>query len=281
MPDAGFLRPVGGGFLTVTAHHIDFHPHLAKPFHGLAGVGLERLALFHGQRVGAGEVDGGIGDGECACLVDDHRIDAADTFQGGGILDEDVVLGGFSHAHHERGGSRQAECAGTGDDEYRHSRQDGMGQCVGAADGPPDEEGRQGDGSHHGHEDAGDAVNGALDGGLAALRLFHHLYDLCQGGVGAGFLRPHPQPSLTDDGACQHVAAGLLEGRGGLAGDHRLIDVGAVGSHETAGPSHRAIDRDAVAGLHLHDVATRDGGDGHFLDDGAFRPVGGCLLAFV
>ena len=167
-------------------------------------MGFQRLALFERQVVGLGEVDGRVGLRQGAGLVDDHGVDAAYAFQGGGVLDEDIAVGGLAYAHHQGGGGSQTESTGAGDDEYRDSRHDGMGQTGVASHSPPDEEGEQGDERHDGYEDHGDAVYGALNGSLAALRLFYHAYDLGQGGVVARLLGPQAQVPLAHHRTREH-----------------------------------------------------------------------------
>ena len=92
MADAGLLSPEGGCLLTVAAHHVYLNPHLAESLYGFAGMRLERLTFLHGQLVGFGEVDGGVGDGECPRLVYHHGVDALDALQGSSVLDENVGI---------------------------------------------------------------------------------------------------------------------------------------------------------------------------------------------
>jgi len=66
-------------------------------------------------------------------------------------LADPYLLGAAAGAGHERGGRRQPESAGTGDDEHRDGG-DERGRRV-APDQEPDEERQAGEGEHRGHED--------------------------------------------------------------------------------------------------------------------------------
>ena len=59
-------------------------------------------------------------DGERAGLVEGHDRDALREFEGLGVPDQDALAGGHPGAGHDGGRCRQTECAGAGDDEYRH-----------------------------------------------------------------------------------------------------------------------------------------------------------------
>ncbi len=63
---------------------------------------------------------------ERAGLVDHQGIDLLQALQRCGIADQHAGLGAASDADHHRNGRGQAESAGTGDDQYRHRRQQRM-----------------------------------------------------------------------------------------------------------------------------------------------------------
>ena len=141
-----------------------------------------------------------------------------------------------------------------------------MGQLLGAAYSPPQDEGEQRDSRHHGHKDESHLVDSTLHGSLAALCLLHHLDDVGQGRILAYLLGAEAELALLQDGACKHLAALLLEGGRGLTSDHRLVDIGTIGQHEALGLGHLAVDGYFLARMHLDHVAHLDGRDGHLFN---------------
>ena len=106
---------------------------------------------------------------------------------------------------------RQAEGAGTGDDQYGH-RGGERGRRAGAGAEPVAQRpGGQRD--HHRHEDARDAVGQALHVGLARLRLFHEPGHLRQLRVVADARRAHDESSAGGAASTLRSAEPGAEGR--------------------------------------------------------------------
>ena len=205
-------------------------------------MGLQGFARFQIKMVGFGEVDGLIGQGERARLVNHDGINLAHALQGGGIFDEHLQFGSLTDAHHERRRCGQSHGTRAGNDQHSDGRKDGLWKMIHAARNEPDDEGEQGDGRNNGHKHERHLVNDALHRRFAALGGLHHADDLCQSGVFANLLCLQPQLALTGDGACQHPTPHALFGRSRLARNHALVDIGRIGGHKTLGLRHDAVD---------------------------------------
>ena len=184
MLDASLVCPIASRLFPVTTHHIHLDAFLFQQFHCLGSMRLEGFARLKViQSVPFREVYILVRNGERARLVDDEGIHLTDIFQGGGILDEDLLLCRLSYSHHQ--GSRRCQTHGTrtGDDQYRHATHDSLRQTGIATDYPPCQESNQGDACHHRHKYQCRLIHDALYGSLAPLCLLHHPDDMCQGGV--------------------------------------------------------------------------------------------------
>src|SRR5437879_648197 len=139
-----------------------------------------------------------------------------------------------------------------GEDQHRHG---GQQRAAEGGRRPPDQPGSErqhGDRDHRWHEPGSDGVGQALDGRAAALGLGDHLDDARQHGVGADLVGGHDEGAGAVDRAADHLRAGLLGDRHGLAGDGRFVD-------RARALAHRAVDRHLLARPHAQPVADHDG----------------------
>ena len=103
-------------------------------------MGLQCLAYFKGKVVSLCKVDVPVRNGQCSGLVRYQDIHLAQAFQSRGILNEYLLLGGFSDTHHESRRGRQPHGTGTGGDQHRHSRHDSLRKESVSSDNPPRQE---------------------------------------------------------------------------------------------------------------------------------------------
>ena len=89
--------------------------------------------------------------------------------------------------------------------------------------------------------------------------LLHHTDDARNGCLLAGLPGPEAQDSLLEHRSCQHLRTTLFQHRGRLTRNHTLVDIGSVGCHETGSLPHLAINRQALAGSYLQQVAIGNG----------------------
>jgi hypothetical protein len=105
---------------------------------------------------------------------------------------------------------------------------------------------------HDGNEDGAGAVGQPLHGRARALRLLHHAGDLGQDGGFAERLGPAGDGAVVVERAGQYAASRLARLRGGLAGEHGLIDRGAASRMmASTGKALAGQDEHAVAGLNF------------------------------
>ena len=127
-----------------------------------------------------------------------------------------------------------------------------------------DDAGAEGDVEQHGGRPVGQGLGMRCRG----LRRGDQAHDPRQRGRVAGRRHPDPQRAARGDRARDDGVAGLLGDRARLAGDHRLVDVGAA-------LDDHAIGGDASTGPDEHDVADCQGRDRHLLGPGVGDPLGG------
>ena len=77
MLNARLVGPIVRRLLFVATHHVDRNATFLQGFHGFGCMGLQSFTCFQIKMVGFGEVDGLIGQGECACLVNHDGINLA------------------------------------------------------------------------------------------------------------------------------------------------------------------------------------------------------------
>ena len=197
-------------------------------------------------------------DGERSGLVERDDVDLLRHLERLRALDEDAARRAAAGADHDRRRGREPERARAGDDEHRDERGDGVREVrLGAVD-PPRDRRRGRDDEHDRNEDRRDAVDETLDRGLRSLRLLHEAHDLRERGVGADARRAEAQGPAGVDRASRDVVARALFDRDRFAGEHRLVDGGVAGDHETVG-------RDRLARPHDDDVADLQLVDRHVL----------------
>ena len=207
--------------------------------------------------------------GERAGLVDNEGVDPLHPLQGLGILDQHARLRAAADTHHDRHRGRQAQRAGTGDDEDGHRRNEPERQPRLGTEHRPGREGDNGDCDHDGNEPARDLVGQALDGRAAALRLGHHLDDAREHGVAPDLLGPHDEAAGRVQRARDHLGAALLRDRHGFAGDHRFVE-------RRAAVDQLAVDRYFFSGPDAQTIADRDGIEGNlFVGAVVLQPASG------
>ena len=88
----------------------------------------------------------GLADGQRAGLIDDERVDLREGLERLGVPDQHAGLGAAAGRGHDRDRRREAERAGTGDDQHRDRRDQRVGQ---RRRRPPDRPGDEGDHRQH------------------------------------------------------------------------------------------------------------------------------------
>ena len=230
------------------------------------GCSLDRSRLAASDRTVASSMPGA-GDHRChprlalgqrPGLVDHQRVHLLEPLQGLGVLDQHARGRPLADADHDGHGRRQPERAGAGDDQDRHGRDQPIGEGGARPPDRPGDEGQDRDQDHRRDEPSGDHVRQPLDRRPAALGLGDHGHDARQHGVRADLFGPHHQGAGLVHRAADHLRAGLLRDRHGLAGHHGLV-------HGAAALQHLAIDGHAIAGPHPQAVAGVDGFKRHLL----------------
>ncbi len=134
--------------------------------------------------------------------VSTRRVDSRIS----GPPDDQPELRAAAGADEQRGRRRQAERAGTGDDQHRNRRGEGEGRALPRRE--PEDERRDGDHDDDRDEDRGDAVGEPLHRRLAALRVADQLGDLGEGGVGSDLRRADDDAAARVDRCSSHLGAG-------------------------------------------------------------------------
>ena len=150
---------------------------------------------------------------------------------------------------------------GAGDDEHRDDADPGL---LGRTEQRSRRRGDHGGPESEPEQPAGGLVGQSLGAAGRGLRLGDQTLDAGQGGVVPDGGDPHPQRVVGGDRAGDDVVADLAPDRLGLAGDHRLVDVGPTVDHLAVGrhPAARADDDD-VPEL---EIGRADGDDGVAVD---------------
>ena len=185
---------------------------------------------------------------EGAGFIDDQRINLAQVLDGRRIAEQYPTASSLARSDHYRHRGRQAEGAGAGDDQHRHSvDQTKHPTGLWPPDSPTNQgQGRDGDDDHH--EVAGNDVSQALHRRLRALRLHNHLHDLRKHGFRSDLLRLHHQAAVGVQGCPDERVAHLLQHRQRFASQHGFID-GAFALYD------QAIDRDLLSGADAQPIA--------------------------
>ena len=248
-----------GPIVIVATAHPDLYAIGFQSLHGLAGIGLQRLACL-------------VGDGQGTSLVNDHRINLVNLFEGSGVFDENVFLCSLADADHQ--GGRRGESHGTRTSDYQHgnSREDGLGQNVPTSDEEPKAEGEQTDDNDCRHEDQGYLIHDTLNGGFRTLGLLYHFNNMGEHRLLSYLLGSETESALLDDGASQNLVSCFLFNGNRFARNHTLINISRSFAHNSS------IDRDALARTYLDGVAWLEHSDGSFGDGAIIHKVGSLWL---
>lgn len=95
-------------------------------------------------------------------LIRHQDIDLAEALKGGGILYQNMSVGGLADTHHQRGRCSQAHGTGTGNDQNGNSRYYSLGQHAGTTDKQPRQERYDGKYADDGNEDKSGLVDDTL-----------------------------------------------------------------------------------------------------------------------
>ncbi len=192
--------------------------------------------------------------GHGAGLVQHDRVDAARRLEHLRPADQDAQLRTATGAHHERGGGRESEGAGAGDDERRDGGRES--EFDARAGQEPAREREEREAEDDGNEHRRDAVRESLHGGLAGLGLLDEAAEPGEFGVGSDARHlDHQSPADAERGADDPVARADLD-RHGFAGQHARVDGGGALEHEP-------VAGDLLAGAHDDPVAGHERVDGH------------------
>ena len=161
---------------------------------------------------------------QCACLVDDKRIDSFKNFERFGILDEDTGLRPSPHSDHDRHRSREAKRAWT----CNYQNRDRVDQCKGKArfraEYTPGGKGEYCHDDDNGNEVPCHGIGNTLDWCTTSLRLAHHKNYLSQKCVAADAIGPHDKSAGPVYRRADHLASLRFFHRHRLAGHHRFVN---------------------------------------------------------
>ena len=230
-----------------------------RPGEGMLTALLERdgqpeQRVFRQTRDRVGGHEGRPADGEGAGLVEGHDGHGVGDLQRLGVLDENAIPGGDPGPGHDGGRRRQAQGAGTGDDQHGDRVEDRRLPVTGRK--PPSEQGEQGDTDHGRDEDRGDPVDQPLDRGLGDLGVLHQPDDPRQGRFRADGPGPHDEQPIPIDGTAGDPVADPLGHWQALTRDERFVEM-------TPTFDHLAIDRDPFTRSDHHQVPHPHLRDGH------------------
>ena len=215
----------------------------------------QQLIFGHAGR-GDDVGDFGFSGGDRAGLVEGDELDAARVLDRLGVFEQDAVLRAHAVADHDGDGGREAQRAGTGDDENGDRALQRVDNVL-SGDQPSDQD-DDGDADDGGNEDGGDPVSDAGDWGLGGRRVGDHPDDLGERRVLADAGGPRAdEAGLVDRGGGDAVALLLVHGDG-FARERGLVDRGgAFQDHAVDRDRLAGADDEDVAGLHLVDADDR------------------------
>jgi hypothetical protein len=234
--------------------------------HDAAGDGVLALGLHAGgdaERFLFGQVvrrrdvhDPELAEGERAGLVEDDGVEVARLFEAAAVAHEQSAMRALRRGDGDDQGHGQAERVRAGDNQHRHDAYDG--EIPGRADELPDDESDDARCDGHAGQELRGAVGQVLGARLRLLRLRHEAHDAGELGVLARAGDLHAERAFAVDRAGDHLVAFALLDRARLAGDHRLVEIALA-------LAYGAVDRDALARAHEHEVARPKPVDGHLL----------------
>ena len=212
-------------------------------------------ALFHGQQNTLGPLDvpvfsrnGRMAGCKGPGLVQHHRINVFGDLKGIRVFDQDAQAGTLSDTGHNGRRGRQAQGAGTGDDQHGNHVQQGLGKASFGGKESPADKGSNRQHKDHGYEDGGDLVHQPLDARLASLRLLHQADDAGKHRILPHLLCLNLEGTLLVQGAGIDLIAHLLENRSGFTRKQAFI-------HVRFPLNHHAIHRDPLTGFHAYAIA--------------------------
>ena len=207
---SSLLSPISGSLLLVATHHPYVNTTCLKHGYGLGCMGLQLLAILKCNILSRLEIHILIRYCERSGLVNDECVDTAELLYGCSVLHQNSLLSRLAYANHQ--GCRCSESHGTrtGYDQYRHGRQNGLGQYCRSAYGKPQHEGKHRNAKHTRHKDKGCTVDKTLHGSLRALRLLYHTYYSCKHRLLAYLLGTETQSAFAYYRASQKTTARLL-----------------------------------------------------------------------
>ena len=211
-----------------------------------------------GQRDQVGQHRPPLGDG--AGLVQHDGVHLVGVFQRLGVFIQDAQLCALAGAHHDRHRGGQAQRAGAADDQHRNGP--GQRKFQRLPQQQPHQERRRRDHHHHRHKHAAHLVGKLCNGRLGGAGVLHQRNDLGQGRVLPHFFGPEGKAARLVDRRGDHPVAGPFFHRDALAGNGRLVHAG----HSL---QHRAVHRDAHAGLNDHRIPDHNLLHGHLRFGGA------------
>ena len=197
----------------------------------LLGYGGGAVRTLCGKDVGYD----GLAPRDGAGLVEHHRFHATQRLEGLGAFEQDAHLGTLAGAHHDGDGRGESQRTGAADYHYGDCR----GEClidVSAGGDEPYREGGCGDDEHCRHEDGGDLVCQARDGGLRGVGFLDEADDAGEVRIGSDARCAEGQGSRAIDCGGAHGVAGCLFRRDGLAREGALVYGGrALENHAVHG----------------------------------------------
>ena len=143
------------------------------------------------------------------------------------------------HAHHNRGGGGQAECARAGNHQYGHGVYQ-RGNPV-AFQQPSKNKSEHGDGDYGGHKHRGGLVGHPRNRRFAALCFGQRGHHIAEQGVAAELFGAVHNAAVGHQRARQYLAVFGFGFRLGFAGEVALIRPTAAAHHHTVGSNALAV----------------------------------------
>ena len=211
------------------------------------------VATFNRHDVG----DSRLAGRDRAGLVEQDGLDAVGRLQRLAVLDEDAVLGPFSHCDHHGRWRRQPERTRASHNQHANCPQHCLPEGIGRPSDVPPHQKRDRCNSDHGrYEVSADAIGEPGDRSFGALCVLHQPDDPLQHGFIADLLGPELEAAGLIQSAADHFIARLLVDGQRFAGDHRFVD-------RRIALQYRAVDRDSLTRPHNHAVTCQDVVDGN------------------
>ena len=196
----------------------------------------------------------GLADGQGAGFVKGHGVGAASLLQRLCVFDQNTFTRSHAGAGHDGRRRSQAQSTGAGNHQHRHRAYQRHLQRL--AHGQPAQERGQRNQQHHRYKHGGHLVHQPLNGRFGGLCVLHQFDNFGQHGVTPDRAHPNEHAAVSVDAAAREHSARRLGHRQRLAGEHRLIELGAAFLQHT-------VYRHALARQHHHAVADQQLQHGH------------------